>query len=39
MTQDRNFKDVVFFPGENNFGLQRKIDKFVKEKNNKKVQN
>jgi len=39
MTQDRNVKDVVFFPGENNYGFYSKIDKFVKEKKNKKVQN
>lgn len=37
--QDRNVRDLVFFPGDNFFTLKSKMDKFVKEKNKKITQN
>ena len=38
MTKERN-RDVVFFPGENNFSSLGKMDKFVKERHKKLNQN
>lgn len=39
MTREGNVRDVLFFPAENNFGLLRKMDKYVKERNKKQTQN
>jgi hypothetical protein len=39
MTREGNVRDVMFFPGENNFGLLGKMEKFVKEGHKKQTQN